>query len=66
MREACLNCRFFVPANPNNTFGFCKSGPPIFTHMEERDGRMQPKFNNPVVTPTNWCGDFDENEMERL
>jgi len=60
MTTICSTCRFFMPANPAATFGFCKSAPPVFTHIcPERD---LPKFHNPVVSPHNWCGDHESEE----
>ena len=54
--DSCAGCYFFY-GSPSGTHGFCKRYPPVFTNM---DGDNRPKFFNPVTSPFNWCGEFEE------
>jgi hypothetical protein len=54
--EKCSDCYWFVQS-PTGVHGFCKNGPPVFTGTDE-NGR--PKFFNPVVSPHNFCAEFEE------
>jgi hypothetical protein len=55
MDERCLDCFFFKPS-PSGQHGYCRRYPPTFTATDEA-GR--PKFYSPVVSPWNWCGEFE-------
>ena len=54
--ENCAGCLFFQ-GSPAGTHGFCKRFPPVFTNLDDA-GR--PKFFNPVTSPFNWCGEFED------
>lgn len=54
--EACGQCLFFQ-GSPSGSHGFCKRFPPVFTNM---DAEGRPKFFNPVTSPYNWCGEFED------
>jgi hypothetical protein len=54
--EKCAACYFFVQS-PTGVHGFCKRFPPVFTGNDE-NGRA--KFFNSVVSPHNFCGEFEE------
>lgn len=56
--DVCSNCAWYSPAHAI-THGYCKRMPPVFTHLDDA-GR--PRFYNPITSPHNYCGEFEEAE----
>lgn len=56
VEDTCTDCCYFVES-PAGTHGYCKRYPPVFTH---KDDNGRPRFFNPVVSPSNFCGEFKE------
>lgn len=54
--DKCASCYFFVQS-PTGVHGFCKRFPPVFTGVDD-NGRA--KFFNSVVSPHNFCGEWEE------
>jgi len=52
--KVCESCNWYSPSHAM-THGYCKRFPPVFTNLDDR-GR--PRFFNPVVSPTNHCGEY--------